>query len=771
RDVARLKEEDAEAYFKTYYSPSNCIMVLAGDVKKDDVERLARKYLGSWQKQEVPPPDITAEPDPKGERRAVVEFDAEPSLSLGWLTVPEGHKDAYALDILARILGGLASSRLDKTIVQDERIASNVGCYHDARRFGGYLTVSAYVQPGHTLAEMESAIDREIRKIQDQGVTGDELERAKIRAEISRVRSLKSNLGQAFRLGHATGVAGTPDYLYEREARLGAVTAAEVQAAAKQYLAPSRKCVVEVRKTAGASGAPAEQAEDVHHRGGAPGDRGAKHSQGFYEAMEMIGSAKPITLRIPEIGKDVERRKLPCGVTVFVKEDHSAPSIEMRFVWLGGSNTTPISELAPFAIASQLLTEGGTEALDPIALQDRKEQLGVTFRLGLGDTESGASFWSLRRNFPDSFALAMDVLMRPRLDAKRLETIKRQYVDEMRRRYDYPDYGSSLVQSYVIHHDHPRLGYEASRKEIEAVTPDEIRRIWRRYLGRDNLYVTAVGDFDRKEMIDLLSRTFAPWRTAEDKKRDFIVREPVIRPGLYAVEKEVSAPAVSVVHEIKVDRKAPLQDHAALEILNDILGGSGFRSRLMERLRSDEGLTYGIYSYLLHDARPGVPGEVGASYETKKASVARSIESVYEEFRKMAGGEVSQAEVQEQIDAWRNRFVFEFTNDFYSVARLMRQEIDDRPYDYDRQLLDAVQKVTPADVERVAKRYLKTENLSISVFGALTDEDRKTLAGKFHLKVLPKSEVFRGGYDAPEPSKEEPPKGVDAPGRTASETR
>src|SRR5262249_46472690 len=96
KDVARLKEEDALAYFKTYYSPSNCIMVIAGDVKTAEVERMARKYLGAWKKMDVPRPSITDDPDQKGERRAVVEFDANPSLTLGWSTVPDGHEDQYA---------------------------------------------------------------------------------------------------------------------------------------------------------------------------------------------------------------------------------------------------------------------------------------------------------------------------------------------------------------------------------------------------------------------------------------------------------------------------------------------------------------------------------------------------------------------------------------------------------------------------------------------------------------------------------------------------
>ena len=749
RDVARLKDEDALAYFKTYYSPSNCIMVIAGDVKAAEVERLARKYLGSWRRAEVPQPDITDEPEQKGERRAVVEFDANPSLSLGWATVPDGHADQYALDLLGRVLGGLRSSRLDKTVVQKERIASRISSYHDSRKWGGYLTVSAYLKGEHTLPELESAIDREIRKLQEEGVTSEELERAKIRTEVGRVQSLNSNLGQAFRIGNAVGTAGTSDYLYEYEARLNAVTPEQVQSAAKRYLQPGRKCAVEVHKTPGASGAPKEEAEDVHQRGGAPGERGGKHSKGFQEGMAMIRGARPLTLKIPEIGKDVERVVLSSGVTVFVKEDHTAPSVNIMFAWVGGANTTPVSNLAPFKIASDLLTEGGTEELEPTALQERLEQLGMSFRIYVGNTMSRASFWSLQRNLDESFSLAMNMLMRPRFDGKRLETIQGQYIDRMKRRYDYPGYGAYLLQNYVINHENPRLGYEASRKEIEAVTPDSIRMIWQRYLGRDNLYVTAVGDFDKREMLNRLDKTFASWRVAEDKQRDFLPRDPVIRPGLYLVEKEVSAPAISVLHEIPVDRTIPLADHAAIEILNDILGGSGFRSRLMERLRSDEGLTYGISSHMVHDGRPGVPGQVAASYQTKKASVARSIASVTEEFQKIARGTVSPAEVQEQIDAWRNRFVFDFTDEFYSVERLMEQELDDRPYDYDRQLLEAVQKVTPADVERVAKKYLKPGNLTICVFGKLTDEDRRVVGEKYSLTVLPRETVFRGGYDEP----------------------
>ena len=462
--------------------------------------------------------------------------------------------------------------------------------------------------------------------------------------------------------------------------------------------------------------------------------------------MARIHGAKPIELKVPEIGKDVERVELPSGINVFVKEDHSAPSIDMRFVWLGGSNTLPVEKLAPFELASDLLSEGGTESLDPIALEDRKDALGMRFGMFLGSTQSSASFWSLERNFDEAFDLAMEMLMKPRLDAARLETLRGQHIESMKRRYESPGYGAWLVHNHVHYKDHPRLGYVASKKEIEAIKPEQIRKAWERYLGRDNLYVTVVGDFDKKQMLEVINAKLSSWRLAESSERKWITWEPKPPPGVYVVEKDLPQPAVRIAHEIRVDRSAPMEDHAAIEILNDILGGSGFRSRLMERLRSDEGLTYGIYSFMSHQGRPGVPGSVGVSYQTRKDAVARSIGSVIEEFRKIIEEEVSPAEIEEQIEAWRNRFVFRYTNEFYNVSRLMSNELDDRPYDYDRLELDAVQKVEVKDVRRVARKYLKPEHLAISIYGSLTDEDRAALDETHSITMLAREEVFKGGY-------------------------
>jgi predicted Zn-dependent peptidase len=752
RDVERLTREDAMVYFLTYYSPSNCVMALVGDITAKQVEKLAKKYFSSWERQEIPRLAITAEPEQQGERRGVVEFDARPRIDMAWVTVPEGHEDMFALDVLSRVLGGLWSSRIDKTIVQEERIAANAGTNHRTMKYSGYFGAGGTLRGDHTAAELEVAIEREIKKIQDEGATEVELERAKIATEVSRVRSLKSNLGQAFRIASVVRMTGSTGYLDDYERKLNAVTVEDVQSVAEQYLTPARKCVVQVRKVEGAGSGSGGGSGVSHSRGGASSKRGANHSSGFRQSMAMIKAAKPVVLKTPEVGKDVDRVELSSGVTVFIKEDRAAPSVDMAFTWLGGSNTTPVEQLAPFRVAGDLLDEGGTAALDPIALQDRKDELGMSFGIGVGSTQSWARFWSLSRNFTESFDLALDIMMHPRFDAERLATLKGQYIESMRRRYDSPGSGVRTLQSYVLNKDHPRLGYVPSKAEIEAVTADDVRKIWQTYLGRDNLYITAVGDFDKQAMLALLEDRLGSWRKAENSEREYIQRAPVIKPGLFLVEKEVPQPAIRIGHQIKVDRSVPKEDHAALEILNDILGGSGFRSRLMERLRSDEGLTYGIGSWISHESRKDVPGIVGISYQTKKDSVEHSLRSVTEEFVKIIEEQVSEAEVEEQIEAWRNAFIFRYTNDFFSVNRLMANELDDRPYDFDALQLEEIQKVKVGDVQRVAEKYLNPDNLTICVFGLLTDDDKAALAERYELKIFPKEEIFTGGYDEPDGS-------------------
>jgi zinc protease len=431
---------------------------------------------------------------------------------------------------------------------------------------------------------------------------------------------------------------------------------------------------------------------------------------------------------------------------VFCKEDPSLPRIAMQLNWLGGANSTPLEELAPFVFAGDLLEQGGTAALSPQELEVRIDELGMQFSCGIGGTQSYASFWSLSRNFDEAFGLAVDILTEPRLDAERLEVLKAQHAVSMKRRFDSPRRGVGVLANQVLYEGQPRRSHVTSKAEAEAVSTADVRQVVDRYLGPDNLFITVVGDFETESMLARIEEKLGGWSQARDSERIFLKHAPVVKPGVFLVEKDLPQPAIRIVQEVAVDRTAPAEEHAAMEIMNDILGGSGFRSRLMERLRSDEGLTYGIYSRFQHEGREGFPGQLTISYQTRKDAVLHSIESVLEVYTGVMEEGATEAEVAEQIQTWRNTFIFRFENEFYSVARLMGQELDDRPYDFDQTRLAAIQAVSKADVDAAARKILNPENLSIFIFGSLAPEDEAAIAEKFGLTKLDKEVVFAGGF-------------------------
>lgn len=752
-DIERYDRADAEAYFRTYYSPSNCVLAFVGDVDADEIRRLAKKHLGAWKRQEIPRLHVTDELPQRGQRREQVLFDAEPMLTMGWVTVPYGHADQYPLDLLGRILGGLASSRLDHSLVQDQRIASRVSSYHSSQRYAGTFEVTARPLRGHGLDELEEQVWTELGRIQEEGVTAAELERAKVSTRVRRVRRLESNLRLAMTIGRTVGRAGSLEYLEEQDAKVMAVTVEDVRRVAGQYLNSPQVSIVEVQRPADTSdGGPQRrgrkgQAEaQTHSRGAPPGPRGSQHSKAFNRAMEMIDSAAPVSISIPELGDDIQRVELPSGLTVYIKEDHDLPAISMDFRFLGGSNNLPVEKLAAYDLAGRLLQEGGTRALTPREVEERRDELGVSLSLWMGETECGGRLWSLNETFPEALDLTVQMLQQPRFDADRLEVLKGQVIERMRQRYDRPRSGIRILTHQVMLGDHPRLGHVSSREEVEAVTAEDIREMVGQFLGPRNMYICIVGDFDKQAMLSQLEEALGHWDQGVDHHRVWITREPARKPGVHLLEKDIPQPAVSIVQELPIDRTLSPKEHAALEILNEIFGGSGFRSRLMERLRSDEGLTYGIRSRLSHQQRPGVPGRLSISYQTKSESVRHSIHSVLEEYNKIVEQEVSSEEVLEQIQSWRNRFIFRFENEFYSVARLLDTELDDRPYDFDSQQLAEIQEVTVDDVFAAARKYLDPSNITIAIFGKLPPDDEAALADEFGLTKLSKEEVFKGGY-------------------------
>jgi zinc protease len=249
-DLTAATIDDVKNFFRQYYTPNNATLVVAGDVKPDEVKRLVEKYFGAIPRG----PEVTRPTVPVVHLETDVVHTLEdrvqlPRLYHTWHTVKAFSPDDAALDAVAGILTSGKSSRLYQRLVYQMEIASQVAAYQDGGKLDGRFMLYATAKPGHPLAEIQAVMDEEVRKLAESGPTPRELDRFKHSTEsrfIEILESVGGMYGRADQLNFYNYFVGKPDYIAEDFARYQKLTPADVQRAAKTYLANAHRVVLSV---------------------------------------------------------------------------------------------------------------------------------------------------------------------------------------------------------------------------------------------------------------------------------------------------------------------------------------------------------------------------------------------------------------------------------------------------------------------------------------------------------------------------------------------
>jgi zinc protease len=251
-DLQNMTAQDARDWYARWYAPNNATLVVAGDVKSDEVIALARKHFGALPARALPDRKPQDEPAQLGKKHIVVKAPAQlPYLLMAWQapTLKDWERDTapYALQILAGVLSGNDSARLQKSLVKTIQIAVNASAGYDAVTRGpGLFMIDATPAPGKSVAALEKAIRDELARIQRDGISEAELARVKAQVIAADVYQRDSLFYQAMQLGEYVSAGLPPEALLRRVEKLRAVTAAEVQAAARQWLQDDRLSVAEL---------------------------------------------------------------------------------------------------------------------------------------------------------------------------------------------------------------------------------------------------------------------------------------------------------------------------------------------------------------------------------------------------------------------------------------------------------------------------------------------------------------------------------------------
>ena len=419
----------------------------------------------------------------------------------------------------------------------------------------------------------------------------------------------------------------------------------------------------------------------------------------------------PLDYQVPPAAQF--REVLPNGLVVYIAEDRMLPTFDLTVTIRTGGAFDPPEKAGLAALTGEQLRDGGTESLTPEELDERIEFLAASLSSRITDTRGTANLWVLSKDIDQGLELLIDMLRHPRFDEQRLKLAKERRIQNVKRRNDSTSSIESIEWGFLMDGDDHFSNRYPSSKTINAITRQDLLAFHRKYYHPGNMIIAVAGDFDRQEMLEKLAAAFGDWPVGETAPTTFPKPKHEPAPGIYVVQKEdVNQGRVSIGHK-SVMRGTP--DEFPLFMMNAILGGSGFQSRLMAKVRSDEGLAYSVGSRF----KQGVfyRGNFRCFFQSKSNACAYAAKLVLDEIEQLRTEMVGRDEFNTTLSLFVEFFPQRFPSKMAVLGTYVDDEYTGRDSTYWQTYVENLESVTPEDVLRVAKKYLHPDKLVILVVG------------------------------------------------------
>lgn len=412
-----------------------------------------------------------------------------------------------------------------------------------------------------------------------------------------------------------------------------------------------------------------------------------------------------------EVPKAADFRHEIGGVPVYIAPTHEFPLVDIRFTFVGGRYLEPMGKWGVASATADLLEHGGTDSVPASEIDERFAFLAANVGVSVGSEMSSASINCLKSNLDESFDLFVDMVRNPAWDADKLALHVSNSVDRMSQRNDDAGDIARRELNRLRWGETHYLGRVPTAAMVESLTAEDLDAFHGQIFHPGNLIISVTGDVEPDEILPILEGALDGWETGERNEPPKASRHKP-DPGLFHVQKDIPQGKVRVVMP-GITRDDP--DHIALDVMNEILGGGGFTSRLTKRIRSDEGLAYGAYSYWQN--RVHFPGTFGAGYDSKNPTVARALDIVMEEVERIAAEPVSDEELATAKASMVETFPRRFETRSAIVGTFVNDELTDRADDYWATWRDQVEAITADDVMAAAKKHLDKDALTILIVG------------------------------------------------------
>ncbi|MCE8553313.1 insulinase family protein [Ruegeria pomeroyi] len=424
----------------------------------------------------------------------------------------------------------------------------------------------------------------------------------------------------------------------------------------------------------------------------------------FFAALTALMLALPAWAEVK-----IQEVTSPQGYNAWLVEDHAIPFTALEIWFRGGTSLDAPGKRGATYLMTGLIEEGAGE-LDARAYARRLEELAASFDYDVTDDTLSVSARFLTENRDEVIDLLRTTLHAPRFDPEAIERVRAQVLSGLRSDETDPHSIAGAALSEAVYGEHP---YATEGKgtvdSVAALTRDDILAAFKGALARDRVYVGAVGDITAEELGALLDALLSGLPETGAPIPD---RAQVSVPGPVRVVDFDTPQSVALFMQPGIDRDDP--DFFAAYILNHIIGGGGFESRLMQEVREKRGLTYGVYSYLL-------PKDLASIYMGSVASandrIAEAVSVIRDVWRDVAVNGVTAKELEDAKTYLTGAYPLRFDGNGRIANILAGMQIQGLPIDYIATRNDQVNAVTLEEINAFAAGFLDPEGLSFTVVG------------------------------------------------------
>ncbi len=458
---------------------------------------------------------------------------------------------------------------------------------------------------------------------------------------------------------------------------------------------------------------------------------------------QYLGKFPPLDFKPPKAADF--RTTLSNGLVVYIAEDHEIPWFEATLLTPvaggggggggrrgmedtafdfpqrpgggggGGARSflEPKDKLGIQSICGSVMRSGGTASMTADQINERMEFLAgsvspTSLSLHVRHVDEGLKIW-------------MDILNNPAFPEDRIRREKESMAAPLRNRNrQLAGVASTTWQQLVYGEDSP-IAAEVTETTINSITRDDVVAWHKKYWGANNAILVVSGDFKKAEMLQKLEATFGKWRNAEAKATPNWpkVTSMAAKPGVYMVQPLGATPNQGVVRVGTLSLTQDDPDYAAVDLMNYTLGGGSFSSRITQIVRNDNGLAYSASSSVGADLH--YPGTFAGFTQTKNSTVVFATQLILNEIERMYNGDITEKDLRFAKSSRVNAFPSMFSTVFGNATSFARLELEGRPRDFYDTYLERYQKVTVADIKRVAKKYLQTDKMIVLVAGSVDE--------------------------------------------------